>query len=87
MSRHELEELDKMFLDVNDPNYEEPEKYDEAHRPRLEKMPEYQLYKGEMAKIIPLRNACIRRYFEKFKYNRRKREGIVEAAECAEAQI
>lgn len=77
MSRHELEELEKQFLDVNHPDYEEVEQYDETNRARLELMPEYQLYKAEMAKIIPLRNACIRRYFDKFKYNRRKREGIV----------
>jgi len=42
--------------------------------------PEFIEYLEQLKALIPMRNGIIRRYFEKYKYQKKKREAILAAA-------
>lgn len=42
--------------------------------------PDFIEYVNQLKALIPVRNGVIRRYFEKYKYQKKKREGILAAA-------
>jgi len=48
-------------------------------------MPEYLEYKKQIELLIPIRLGVIKRYWEKNKMNKRKREDILKSAEESEA--
>jgi len=42
--------------------------------------PEFIEYLDQLKALIPMRNGIIRRYFEKYKYQKKKREAILASA-------
>ena len=42
--------------------------------------PDFIEYLDQLKALIPMRNGIIRRYFEKYKYQKKKREAILAAA-------
>jgi hypothetical protein len=79
MSRLEIGELERELRELDDPVDEN------VPREVLKSHPEYIAYKSQLEALIPIRLGIIKRYWEKNKMQKRKREEILAAAEESEA--
>ena len=86
MSRYELAELEQELREMDDPTAA-----DDAAWPEGEPMPdwvresaEYADYRKQLETLIPIRLACIKRFFMKNRYHKAWREEILADAEESE---
>jgi len=79
MSRLEIAELERELRELDDPVD------DNEPKDVVRLMPEYLEYKKQIELLIPIRLGVIKRYWEKNKMNKRKREDILKSAEESEA--
>lgn len=88
MSRYEIAELERELRTLDEPAEalgSGIELTDESDRVELVKhIPEFQEYQRQLKNLIPIRNSVIKRYFDKFKMQKNKREDILSAAEASE---
>ena len=79
MSRYELAELEKELREIEDPDLAEEEAWPEGEPVPdwVRQKPEFIEYKRQLEYLIPLRHACIKRFFMKNRYNRANREDIL----------
>ena len=90
MSRYELAELEQELRDLDDPTTGEGDDAWPEGEPVPEWVkvnPEFIEYKKQLEYLIPLRHACIKRFFLKNKYNKAFREDILAEAEDSEEFI
>ena len=91
MLRYEIAELERELRSLDEPAEvlgTGVELTDEADRIELVKhIPEFQEYQRQLKNLIPIRNSVIKRYFDKFKMQKRRREEILAAAEESESFI
>ena len=77
MSRYEIAELEREFKELDEPE----EFVDEKEMLESE---EFRDLQEQMKQIQPIRHAMIKRFFMKYKWQRKKREEILAMAEDAE---
>ena len=72
MSRFEIAELEQMLREID-----EPEEFVEDEE--IYASEEFKEFKEQMKQMQPVRHGIIKRYWDKYKYQRKKRESIMEA--------
>lgn len=100
MSRYELEELERIMKEADEGSdkLEELEEgdmgdeYDEDGNliDKLEKYkatPEYKSHRDEFRKLHPMRMNVFRRYWARFRYNKRRRERLIEVFAGSDEQF
>jgi hypothetical protein len=87
MSRHEIMELEKELKALDDPSdvmdMEDPFEIDKEGRV-ISRDPAFTELQDQVRKLIPIRYSIIRRYFERLKYQRKKRDEMLAAVEESE---
>ena len=79
MSRLEIADLERELRELDDPIEDKvPREVAEAH-------PEFIAYRKQLEALVPIRIGIIKRYWEKNKMQKRKRDEILAAAEESEA--
>jgi len=95
MSRHELKELEHELRTFDDAHKEDFAEFDPAtanpsDEDYDEKMRKHELeleLKEQVRQLLPIRNATLKRYFDKFKMQKKKRDEFMEAALESEKEI
>lgn len=87
MSRYEIAELERELRMLDEPD--EPDEAGADDGPvnpeQLAKQSEeFAAYHQQLKQLIPIRNATIKRYFDKYKLQKKKREEIFAAVEASE---
>ena len=70
MSRFEIAELEQMLREIDEPDEFVPDEEMYASE-------EYKDLKAQMKAIQPIRHSVIKKYFMKYKWQKRKRENIL----------
>ena len=89
MSRYELAELEQELREIEDPDLAEEEAWPEGEPvPEwVKQKPEFIECKRQLEILIPLRHACIKKFFMKSRYHKTEREEILAEAEKSESFI
>lgn len=77
MSRFEIAELEQMLKEIDEPDEFIPDE-------EIYGSPEFKELKEQMKLMQPIRHGIIRRYLEKYKWQRKKREDILRCVEATE---
>lgn len=80
MSRFEIAKLEQMLKELDEPEVFVPDEEMYASQ-------EFKDLKEQLKQIQPIRHAMIKKFFDKFKYMRNKRDLVLELAEDAEEGI
>lgn len=90
MSRYEIADLEKELRAINDPDMEDDEGMGDTEEDmadptaKYHHIPEYWEYRTQLAKFLPIRNGVIKRYFDKYKFQKSKREEVLACADESE---
>lgn len=95
MSRIELKELEHELRTIDDAHKADfgefdPETADPKEEGYADKMAKHKLqleFKEQVRQLLPIRNATLKRYFDKFKMQKKKRDEFMEAALESEKEI
>ena len=79
MSRFEISNLEQMLREIDEPDEFIPDEEMYASE-------EFKELKSQMLAIQPIRHSTIKKYFDKFKYQRKKRELLLELLKESEEQ-
>ena len=77
MSRHEIADLEQLLREIDEPDEFVPDE-------EIFSSPEYFELKEQMIKMQPIRHGLIKRYIDKVKYQKRKRENLLRLVEKTE---
>lgn len=77
MSRFEIAELEQMLKEIDEPDEFVPDE-------EIYGSPEFKELKEQMKLMQPIRHGIIRRYLEKYKWQKKKREDILRSVEATE---
>lgn len=80
MSRHEINDLENELRILDEPEILEGEgELQEGEDPlsELREIEEFADYQDQMRRLLPLRYGVLRRYFDKYKYQRKKRDDML----------
>lgn len=80
MSRFEIAGLEQMLREIDEPDEFVPDE-------ELWASEEFQDLRQQMIQIQPLRHGMIKRYFDKFKWQKKKRELLLEILKESEEQV
>lgn len=80
MSRFEIAGLEQMLREIDEPDEFVPDE-------ELWASEEFQELRQQMIQIQPIRHGMIKRYFDKFKYQKKKRELLLEILKESEEHV
>jgi large subunit ribosomal protein L28 len=80
MSRFEIADLERMLREIDEPDEFVPDE-------ELWATPEFQDLRQQMIQIQPIRHGIIKKYFEKFKWQKKKRDLLLEILKESEEQV
>lgn len=80
MSRHEIAHLEQMLREIDEPDEFIPDEEMWASE-------EFQDLKKQMLAMQPVRHGLFKKYFDKFKFNKKKREMLLQFIKDSEEQV